>query len=39
MHKNVIHSVHEFRKIVNNRNKKQVKNKNKLLRKLYMHVN
>ena len=33
--KNVIHTVHEFRTIVNNRNIKQVKNKKKLLGKLY----
>ena len=33
--KNVIYTVHEFGTIVNNRNIKQVKNKKKLLGKLY----
>ena len=36
MGKKVIHTVHELRTIVNNRNIKQVKNKKKLLGKLYL---
>ena len=33
--KNIIHTVHELGTIVNNRNIKQVKNKKKILCKLY----